>query len=115
MQLARSERSFDVDHAVIEAQHLLLVVPRRAFGLLPTALVARYAVAAQHRHALRQRGIVRQCHAAFAARDDLYWMKTKNGDVRPAAAADRLAMARGADGVGSGAHAHDRHPGAGLR
>src|SRR5665213_860507 len=93
-QLTPPQCSVDIGHAVIESEHLLLVVPGRRVAVLKARWIARYPMSAQHHHPFGQYRIVGERGATFATGYDLYRMKTQDRDVRPSTASDRLAISR---------------------
>ena len=64
-KLRQAERGLHLGHAVVEAEHVLFVVPGALVRLFEPRGVARDAVATQIGHPPGKRGIVGQRHAAF--------------------------------------------------
>lgn len=97
--LAQPQCCLDIGHSVVEAQHLLLVVPGAVRLIDKVFRIPGDAVAAQHAHGFGNCGVVGHCHAAFAGGDDLHRVEAENGDVAVAAVAGRLAVIAGAESV----------------
>src|SRR5574340_899037 len=80
-QLADSERSLKIGHAIVEPQHNLFIIPGPRRYLFHFRSVAGDAMSPQKRQFSGE--LRRTCGQAttFTCRNDLHWVKTEHGDV----------------------------------
>ncbi len=98
-KLRDAERRADVRHAVVEAQHLLLVVPASVRLLLENLIVLCDAVRGEELHPLPELLVVGKGHSALAGGNGLHRMEAEHGDVAVAARSDHLSPVLGAERV----------------